>query len=292
MNGQPTTISVFTFGNLLLLVGSIAGISILLRCAGHAFESVSSARPRTRFLFRVAETTLKILLWCGAFSFAMRLFAPNQSALVVILGAAAVAVGFGARDLIKNLIGGLVIIVDRPYEIGDRVKIDDASGTIQRIGFRSTKMTTPDGALLTVPNSKLLDGIAQNDSAGTPECLVAAEVLLHADADPDLALRVGREALITCPYLSLRRPTEITLVDKLSQMPYMSLKLKAYVYDHRFESQMRTDLVRRCKAEFNRLGVVHDHPATHASNETDPVLATNASRATPSSDGPSSTSKR
>jgi small-conductance mechanosensitive channel len=223
--------------------------------------------------------------------FAMRLLAPNQNALLVAIGSAAVAVGLGARDLVKNLIGGLVILADRPYEVGDRVTMDGASGEIQRIGLRATTIAAQHGGLAIIPNSKLLDSIAQNDNAGTPECVVETEVYLPACADPDLALRVGREVLITCPYLCLRRPTEITLGEGLSQTPYLSLTLKGYVYDHRFELNMRTDLVRRCKAEFRRLGIVHDQRATYGSGEADSISAKNALGAAPSPDRPGSTSK-
>jgi small-conductance mechanosensitive channel len=209
-----------------------------------------------RSLFRAIDSTLRVALWFGVLTFAMRWFAPDGNAQLVVIGSAVVAVGLGARDLVKNLIGGFVILVDRPYEVGDRVAMDGASGEIQRIGLHATRIVTQQGALATIPNSKLLDGIARNDNAGLPECVVETEVFLPAHADPDLALRVGREALITCPYLRLRRPTAITLGEGLSQRPYLSLRLKGYVYDHRFESQMRTDLLRRCKAEFRRLGMV------------------------------------
>ncbi len=268
MDCKSIAFSNFTFGNILLVTVAVAAVWILLRFVSRAFEAVAQARPRTRFLFRVAEVTLRILLWFGAFIFATRIFAPSQNALLVAFGAAAIAIGLGARDLIKDLIGGLVIIADRPYELGDRVEVAGTYGEIQHIGLRSTKIMTPNGRLVTVPNSKLLDGIAQNANAGVPECVVVADVFLPPGTDPDLALRVGREALMTCPYLCLRRRTAISLADGFSQRPYLSLKLEGYVYDHRFESQMKTDLVRRCKAEFRRLGVLQDSSSAQLSGET------------------------
>jgi small-conductance mechanosensitive channel len=261
MNSQSISTSQITLGNIVLLVVSIALVWMVLRYVARAFESITNARPRTGFLFRVVESTLRVLLWLGVLTFAMRLLAPSQNVLLIVIGAAAVAAGLGARDLVKNLIGGLVIMADRSYEVGDRVTMAGASGEIRRIGLGATKITTPNGALVTIPNSKLLDGIAQNDSAGTPECLAVTELFLPADADQDLALRIGREALITCPFLCLRRPVAIALSEGLSQSPYLSLKLKGYVYDHRFESEMQTDLVCRCKAEFRRLGIVCDQRA-------------------------------
>jgi small-conductance mechanosensitive channel len=184
---------------------------------------------------------------------------------------AVIAVGLGCRDLISNLVGGLLIIVERPYEVGDRVIVAGASGEVRRIGLGVTKIATPHGALVTIPNSKLLDGIAQNDNSGTPECLVVTEIFLPPDTDPELALRLGREILITCPYLCLRRPTAINLVEGLSQTPHLSLRLKGYVYDHRFDSEMHTDLVRRCKAAFHDSVTAHNHRPSQASGEVNPV---------------------
>jgi small-conductance mechanosensitive channel len=258
MNSSSLGTAQLTFGNIALIAGSIAAVWLSLWYIGRAFKSISDERPRTLFPLRVVESALRILLWFSVFMFAMRLVALGQNALYVSIGSAALAIGLGSRDLIKNLIGGLVIIAERPYELGDRVTMAGATGEIERIGLRATRITTPDGALVTVPNSKLLDGIARNDNPGTPECAVATEILVPAHADPELALRVGREVLITSPYLCLRRPTAITLVEGLSQVPYLVLRLNGYVYDHRFESQMRTDLVRRCRAEFGRLGALQD----------------------------------
>jgi small-conductance mechanosensitive channel len=211
------------------------------------------------------ESTIRILLWFGVFMLALRLLAPSQNVFLVAAGSVAIAVGVGARDLIKNLIGGLVIIVDRPYEVGDQVTIAGVSGEIQRIGLGTTKIATRNGTLATIPNSNLLDAVTRNANAGARECLVATDVFLPADVDLDLALRVGRELLITCPYLQLRRPTAVAIAEGLAEAPYLSLKLKGYVYDHRFESEMQTELVRRFKAEFRRLGVIRDHRAADGS---------------------------
>jgi small-conductance mechanosensitive channel len=266
------------FGNIVWLVVSIAVVWSFLRYVRRRFESISDVRPRTRFLLRTVESTVRILLWFGVLTLAIRLLAPGQNAVLVMLASAAIAVGLGARDLVKNLIGGLVIIADRPYEVGDRVAIAGVTGEIQHIGLGTTKIATRNGTLATIPNSKLLDAITRNANAGTQDCLVATEVFLPADVDLDLALRVGREVLITCQYLRLRRPTEVAISEGLAQAPYLSLKLKGYVYDHRFESEMQTELVRRCKAEFRRLGIIPDHreagvPPNYEHNTTESPAA-------------------
>lgn len=154
------------------------------------------------------------------------MIAPSGNAFVAAGGVAAIAIGLGARDLIENLIGGLVIIIDRPFESGDRVELAGACGEIRHIGLCNTKIVTPGDKLVTVPNSKVFDGSTRNLTGVRPECTVTTEVFLPPDADPDLAVRVGREALTTCRYLCLRRRTAISVADGFSQQPYLCLKLK------------------------------------------------------------------
>jgi small-conductance mechanosensitive channel len=256
MNIPPIATAQLTVANAVLLGGSIAIVWTLLRYVRRRLESISEARPRTRPVFRLIESVLRISLWFAVLAFAMRALALSENLLFVVAASAAVALGLGARDLVRSLIGGLVIIADPPYEVGDRVTIAGTSGEIKRIGLATTKIATGSGAVTAIPNSKLLDGAAQRDTAGTPDCLVTTEVFLPLDVDPDLVLRVAREVLITCPYLCLRRPTEIGLSEAVSRIPYLRLKLAGYVYDHRFESQMQTDLLRRCKAQFRGVGLV------------------------------------
>jgi small-conductance mechanosensitive channel len=191
-----------------------------------------------------------------ALLFAVSLLAPSKDAFLAALGSAAIAIGLGAQDLIKNLIGGFVIVADRPYQMGDRVKIGDAYGEIERIGLRSTKLMTADDTLVTIPNSRILDAMSFNANAGVPECMVVTELYLPPDIDPDVAIRVGKEALMTCPYLLLRARSNVALNDAYTESPYMILRLKGYVYDHRYEPAMITDLTRRCKKEFRRLGLL------------------------------------
>ncbi|MBL8228729.1 MAG: mechanosensitive ion channel [Bryobacterales bacterium] len=245
-----------TAGKLAIVLAAFGAVWISLRYLRRGFEAIALARPRMRFLARSIEPVLRILLWFAAGLFALEVLAPSWNAFLAAIGSAALAIGLGAQDLIKNLIGGFVIIADRPYQLGDRVDVGGVYGEVRHIGLRSTKLVTPDDRLVTIPNSVVLGATAQNANAGVPECLVDAELYVPANSDPDLVLRVGRETLLTSPFLSVHSGIRVHLEDGFADQPFLRLRLKGYVYDHRFEPQMRTDLVRRAKSEFLRLGVL------------------------------------
>ena len=100
---------------------------------------------------------MRILLWFIAILLSFDLLAPTQETFFAAIGSVAIAIGLGAQDLIKNLIGGFVVLGDRPYQIGDRVRIGDADGEIVHIGLRSTKLITLDDTRITIPNAMILD---------------------------------------------------------------------------------------------------------------------------------------
>lgn len=181
---------------------------------------------------------------------------PSRDTLLAVLASVGIALGLGAQDLVKNIIGGLVILVDRPYQLGDRVKIGDAYGEIDHIGLRSTKLTTPDDTRVTIPNSDILSGMAWNANSGVPDCQVITDLFVPHDTDPTEALEIGYEAAFSSPYLLLAKPVVVLLQDHFQHAPYLVVRIKAYVYDHRFEPRLQSDITMRAKAELLRRGIL------------------------------------
>ncbi|MFC1463037.1 mechanosensitive ion channel family protein [Verrucomicrobiota bacterium] len=78
------------------------------------------------------------------------------------LGVGGLAIALAGQDTMKNFFGSLVIIGDKPFEIGDRIIIDGHDGPVESVGFRSTKIRTLDGHVVTVPNSEIVNKTVQN----------------------------------------------------------------------------------------------------------------------------------
>ncbi len=241
--------------DIVLVIVIFLLVWLLLRYLAMAFNAISNWRPRTRFLVKVVEPVIRIFLWFAAFLFAVWDLSPSADAFLAALGSAALAIGLGAQDLIKNLIGGLVILGDRPYQLGDRV-MGEAYGEIDHIGLRSTKLTTPDDTRVTIPNADILTSKAFNANSGVPDCQVVTDVFLPPDTDPSLAWEIGHQAALTSPFTYLAKPITVLLVDSYTESPFLTLRVKAYVFDHRYEPKMQSDIVKRCKREFLGRGLL------------------------------------
>jgi small-conductance mechanosensitive channel len=80
----------------------------------------------------------------------------DLSSFALLAGALGVGIGFGLQDLVRNFISGLILIFERPVQIGDAVQVDDLSGRVLKIGIRSSIIKTWQGAEVIVPNGNLI----------------------------------------------------------------------------------------------------------------------------------------
>jgi len=111
------------------------------------------------------KSSLKIviLLLCF-FSVLANAFHVNVVALVGGLGIGGLALALAGKETVENLFGSVTIFLDKPFIVGDQVKVGNIEGVVESIGLRSTRIRTMDKSLLTMPNKKMIDAELENVS--------------------------------------------------------------------------------------------------------------------------------
>ena len=111
---------------------------------------------------------LKYIVYTVAFLIILYIFGLNDllAGILTAAGVSGIAIGFAAKDLISNALSGIILIFDRPFGIGDYVKIGKLveKGTVQSIGIRKTIIKSRDGMIITVPNSLIVNQTVINYS--------------------------------------------------------------------------------------------------------------------------------
>jgi len=114
-------------------------------------------------LLPLVKEIAKILLWVtGLFWILGSVFNVNIPALITGLGIGGVAIALAAKESVENFFAAFTILTDKPFQTNDVVKLGGIEGTVERIGFRSTKLRTGDGSLFVIPNKKLVDENLEN----------------------------------------------------------------------------------------------------------------------------------
>jgi len=233
----------------------ITAAYFLARLTNSFLERLGDRAPRSRFFFKMVASIIRFAIWIISIGLVLTIITPSKETFLAVVASIGLALGLGAQDLVKSLIGGLVILTDRPYQLGDRVKIGDAYGEIDHIGLRSTKMMTFDDTHVTIPNSAILDGMAWNSNSGVPHQQSVTDLFLPHDTNPAIAREIAYEAVYSSPYLMLDKPVTILVQDRWEEGPFLQVRVRAYVYDHRYEPKFQSDVTMRAKEAFFARGM-------------------------------------
>ncbi len=116
-------------------------------------------------LLPIFRKSMKTVIWTVAVIVGLNNAGYDVGALLAGLGLGGLAMAMAAKDSVSNLFGGLTVFMDKPFRIGDRIKIGDFDGKVVEIGMRSTRLRTQDGRLVTIPNKEFTESSIENISS-------------------------------------------------------------------------------------------------------------------------------
>jgi small conductance mechanosensitive channel len=143
---------------IVILVASfliIKWTAMFVNKTGKKFESDET-------LVQVINELFKYTVYALAVTLILDEIGIDITAIAVSLGIVGVAVGFAARDTISNFISGLFVLGDKSFKVGDIIEISDKKGKVMLMGFRVTKLVTPDNNIITIPNSNFSKNVHIN----------------------------------------------------------------------------------------------------------------------------------
>lgn len=124
--------------------------------------SLTESKTDDQLVPFIRESIKIIIVILSVFFILGAVFHLNIASLVAGLGIGGLAVALAAKESLENLFGSFTIFLDKPFIVGDLVKIGNITGNIERIGFRSTRIRTVDKTYVTLPNKKMIDGELDN----------------------------------------------------------------------------------------------------------------------------------
>ena len=159
----------YTLLDLMVVVALVIGLWLLVRGFTLLLKSriLHVAGVGRGAQEAIATLTQYVLCFLGVIVI-LQMVGLDVSSIVILGGALGVGIGFGLQNIINNLISGIIILLERPIEVGDFVNIGDLVGTVERIGSRSTKIQTLDQVTIIVPNANFLEKEVVNWDHGSP----------------------------------------------------------------------------------------------------------------------------
>jgi MscS family membrane protein len=189
-----------TTAAIILLVTYIISnvVVIVIRSWGHKVASKLDSRIDDDLVPLFVKVARVIVLSIGIIMVLSR-FNVDIAPLIASLGIAGFAIGFAVKDSLANIIGGIVLILDQSFAVGDKVTIDGDTGIIKEVGLRNTKIQTFDNEIIVIPNGDLMNKKFKNSVLPDPKIRVVVEFTVAYGSDVEKVESAVISAIKTLP---------------------------------------------------------------------------------------------
>ncbi|MBF4505400.1 mechanosensitive ion channel [Flavobacterium sp. JLP] len=185
---HPNTIGsiTFTLGNIVLFFIIIWIAHLLQKYVAYFFGEIDDENEENvnkRQHSKLLITRLIVLI--GGYLLAVAASGMPLDKLSILLGALGVGVGLGLQNVVNNFVSGVILIFDKPIQIGDVIEISSESGRVKSMGLRTTKINAPNGAEIIIPNGNLLSQNITNWTYTDNFKLVEISIEISGETTPD-----------------------------------------------------------------------------------------------------------
>jgi MscS family membrane protein len=204
-------------------------------------------------LFPLLNKVSKVIMGALAVIIILSRFDVNISAFIVSLGVGSLAIALAAQDTISNMIAGFIIMIDRPFRIGDRIKYGSETGDVVEIGIRSTKILDFDNNLVIMPNNEIVKSKIVNVTYPNILTRVVIEVGVAYGTDLKKVKEIMLRAANSHPLISKEIPPDVVLLEFGDSS--LNIRLSARTDDYKNAWTMQCELRETIYEEFNKAGI-------------------------------------
>ena len=240
----PNLSEIFSVSKIIWSIIFLVIGYFVIRIITKVLELIAERSTTYRITLKGFVPIIRILSWVILITIIIAgIFRPPAAAIVTLSASIGVAVGFAAQDILKNIFGGIVILFDRPFVVGDKIEVGNYYGEVVNIGLRSTRVVTPDDSLVSIPNSEIMNSSVSNSNNGEANCQVVAEIYLPVDIDTMKARSIAIQAAQVSKQIYLDKPITVLFFNEVKdRKSYLKMRLKAYVSDIRGEFSFKSEM--------------------------------------------------
>ncbi len=239
--------NVLSLTKVTMLIFGFVCLAIAVKFITSIGDKLNRRIPSHRLLIAQFVTTISFAIYIlgGGYVF-YGVVQPPKTLILAVSGTLAVALGLSLKDLIASVVAGVILLFDRPFQVGDRVLFDGSYGEVETIGLRAVRLVTLDDSVVTIPNSKFITDVVSSGNFGALDMMIETNFHLALDTDLQRAKEILYEVAATSRFVFLKKPVTIVFSEvDFARRPAMQVRVKCYVFDVRFEKALQTDLLLR-----------------------------------------------
>lgn len=262
---QTTIVERIFYAFMIMLLSSFAN-SILISFLPY-LESKLAEKTATSLddvILGLFKKFSGVIIYVTGIILALDVLGLNIMPFVAGAGVAGIAIGFAAKDTLSNLIAGILLIIDRPFEVGDRIEIwsapkDSATwGDVIDIGLRATKIRTTDNIVIVIPNNEIMMRDIINYTTVTDEIRVRIPIGIAYDADVKKAKEIIKNISLELDWVMHDPPPKIVV--RSFGDSAVNLQARVWIKEPRRRIDTISYITDRVKEVFDQEGIEIPYP--------------------------------
>jgi small-conductance mechanosensitive channel len=266
---------------LLIILAAGPANDILIISLSY-LEKHLAARTNTKaddIVFDLLNRFSGAILYVTAVILALDVIGINVMPFIAGAGVAGIAIGFAAKDTLSNLIAGVLLIIDRPFEVGDRIEVWSAPsgsaswGDVIDVGLRATKIKTTDNIVIIIPNNEIMKRDIVNYTIITAKIRVRVNVGIAYEADIRKAKAIILDVAHRMVWAATTPPPKVVVRNFGNSS--VDLQLRVWINEARRRMDTISFVIDNVKEAFDQAGIEIPYPKRdiHITREPDSATA-------------------
>lgn len=245
----------FTFASFSLFIIIIYLATIIAQVVSYFFEFAdeqSSAVSR-RGKYSSSILLVRLSIWIVGFLIAIAASGVPIDKITIIIGALGVGIGFGLQNIVNNVVSGLVMVFEKPIQVGDLIEVGNKTGTVRSMGIRASKILTFEGSEVIVPNGDLLSQNLINWTLSNTNKRICLEVGVAYGSDIEEVKTIFNNILSAHDHV-MQTPAPVILLDNFGESA-VNFKVLCWIADIDNWAIIRSVLMSNIFEEFYKRGI-------------------------------------
>lgn len=260
----PILETIFQAAMILLLASPVTNVTIIVLTYLEKRIADKTENKVDDVVFDLLNKFAGVIIYILAVILALDLLGINVVPFIAGAGVLGVAVGFAAKDTLSNLIAGVLLIIDRPFEIGDRIEVWAAPtgsatwGDVIDIGIRATRIKTTDNIIIIIPNNEIMKRDIVNYTSINAMIRVRINIGIAYDADLAKAKQIVLDVAAATPWVFKGRPAKV-VVQNFGESS-VDLQLRIWIQEARRRMDTISHITDKVKEAFDEKGIEIPYP--------------------------------
>lgn len=244
--------------DIILFILAISLLTFLAKSIDYCANFIARRFPKNRMLILGWVPLITFATYSiGMFSAIYFIINPSKDTFLGFLASGLIAIGFALKDIVSSIIAGIVLLIEKPFQIGDRIRFQEVYGDVISIGLSSVAILTLDDGVVTVPSHLFINNIVDSRNAGKLGMITVVDIYVSPEADLEKISNIMTRVLKSTDLIDHDKEHKIVVKENLSTTGSISvtMRMECILMDVRTEKEFQSYFIIEMNKALKQAGI-------------------------------------